>query len=414
VISLARIRARLAGLSPAARAFLLGSAWMGAARAVPQVLLPLYLDSIGCDKQVVGDVLAAEAPGQVLVALPAALILSRRSTPPVLVLGSVATGACYMLLPWLPSTGAMWACNLVGGFAWWLHMLAVAPFLYRHAQPAERALVFGLAEAVHTLAAVAGGVLGGWSVHWLEELFARTPSQALGLALSAAGALCWLSIPFYARIRDPRPPSTTSAGLWRLAWSQRRRIGAFALPRFVLGCGAGLCIPFLGLYFHERFGFEPEGVSTLQACGSLLMSGGYLVAPLLLHRFGYVRTIVGLEFLSIPFFLLLAWTTRPDVAVLAFLMRGALMNSATPVHKSFTLLNAAEGLRELQNAVEAMAWGLGWYAGPSIGGRILDLGGDRYAELMLVTVAFYLAAIATTWWLLARLDPTLRKPHTVS
>ena len=79
---LARYRRDVALIQPAAARFLMGSALLGAAHAVPWTLMGLYLDRRGFDKADIGLIHSAESWGMVLVALPAALLFGRLRTPP--------------------------------------------------------------------------------------------------------------------------------------------------------------------------------------------------------------------------------------------------------------------------------------------------------------------------------------------
>ena len=82
-----------------------------------------------------------------------------------------------------------------------------------------------------------------------------------------------------------------------------------------------MCIPFLGLYFQDRFGLAPGDFASLQALAALVMTVGYLLTPFAIARAGYVKGIVAFELLSIPFFVLLAFTTSLPLAICAFLLR---------------------------------------------------------------------------------------------
>jgi predicted MFS family arabinose efflux permease len=376
---------------------------MGAAWAVPWTLLNLYLDRKGYSKTEIGTVQASEAWGKVLVALPAAFVLSRRRTPPILVATSLLSGAAYMCLPWMGALAAVRACNLLAGLAWSVHYVAIAPFLYRHASAGRRAAVFGLAEAVHTGAAVVGAFACGRAVTWLTPHLG-SETESLAWVLSSAGVLALLAAWPYGTIEEGSVHVERRDPIGPLVWRQCRVLARFALPQLIISSGAGLCIPFLALYFQDRFGMSPGNVGNLYSAGQVLMTLGFLITPLVLRRLGYVRSIVTLELLSIPFFLMLAFTNSPFVAVLAFLMRGMLMNSATPVLKHFSMHSTPPGAREVQNGVTSMMNGLGWVLGPQIGGALLDASGTNYRNLMCTTVAFYFVAAVVTLWLLWPLE----------
>ena len=379
--------------SPQARAYLLGAVWMGASFTFPFTLLPLYLDHGGYPKTAVGTVVGGQAIGQLLAALPAAWACARYTARSVLSLSALATAACYAALPWagpvgLDSLALTTLANVATGFAWSFHMVAGAPFLYRYSEASDRALLFSVSEAVRMAASVAGALGAGWLA---TSLSARVANDALGhaLALSAAGLLTVAAVPFYARIVDRLPERHSQPPFLRTILRHRGLIARFAGPQLWISIGSGLTIPFMSLYFTERFAFGSDDVGTLFAGGQVLMSVSFLLTPWILSTVGYVRGVAGVQLLSLPFFLALAFATSPGVAVAAYLLRTALMNSAHPLLRTFLMESAPAGLREVQNALLMLLWGLGWVVGPRLGGVVLDLTDDSYRALMLTTCGMY-------------------------
>jgi len=289
--------------------------------------------------------------------------------------------------------------NFVAGLAMTLHYVAIAPFLFQHTATGERAGVFGLAEAVRTLAAVVGAFAAGRFVALAQE---RLGGEAFATrwAIMAAGAVSIGAALAYARIPRRAPELERGTALWPVLVRHRALLARFATPQFLIACGSGFCIPFLPLYFKDRFGMEAGPWGTLFAAGMVMTSIGFLSTPLALSRMGFVRSIVTIELSSIPFFLLLAFTTNLPVAIAAFLMRGALMNSTHPIHKNLMMQSTPPGAREMQTGINATLWGIGWVVGPLAAGRVLDASGNDYSVLMLVTVGLYLTAAVLTWVLL--------------
>jgi len=391
------------GLSRATRRFLVGSALMGAAQSVPWTLIALYLDRLGYSKSQIGAVQSCDAWGKLVMALPAAFVLARRRTPPVLVASALVAGIAYCMLPWMPRPGLVMACNLLAGLAWSVHYVAIAPFLYRHSEASSQAGVFGLADAVHTAAAVLGAYLGGRGAHLLTQLVGNE-TRALAWVVASGGLLALCAAIPYARIEESEPAPARARPLGPLLREQRVLLLRFAFPQLLIGLGASISIPFLGLYFQDRFGRAPGDFATLQSIAALLMTGGYLLTPFAVARGGYVKSIVAFELLSIPFFVLLAFTTSLPLAICAFLLRAGLMNSATPILKNLAMRATPEGARELQNGITSLANSLGWVIGPHIGGWVLDRSADNYKWLMLTTVGIYLVAATVTGWLLSPLE----------
>lgn len=389
--------------SRAVRLYLAGTALTGAAHTVTFTLLARYLDGLGLTKTQVGEVLAADAWGKVLVAIPAAWLLARRPARPVFVAASAVGGLAYMALPFVREPAALMALNGVAGFAMTLHYVAIAPFLFRHADVDERAQTFGVAEAVRTMAAVVGAFLAGRFVAgWQQSLGGEV--VATGWAIAAAGATAASASFLYARIQDKPSELAADVALLPVMRKHKGLVFRFAMPQFLIAMGAGFCIPFLPLYFKDRFDMSPGAWGNLFASGQVMMSAGFLLTPVILRRLGFVKSIVAVELASIPFFLMLAYTGSLYLAMFAFLMRGALMNSTHPIHKNFLMRATPPGVREVQNGINATVWGIGWVVGPLLAGRVLDGTSNNYAILMLSTVAIYLCAATLNWTLLGPVE----------
>lgn len=386
-------------LQPAARAYLYGSAFMGAAQAVTWSFLTRWLNVQGYSKTEIGTFQSLDSWGKVAVALPAAFLLARRPARGVFVLSALIAGIVYIALPHLPSLRWMYAANFIAGLAMTVHYVAIAPFLFRHTGAAERAGVFSLAEAARTLAAVVGAGLAGFVVARLAgPMGGEIP--ATNAVISGAGACSLIAALFYARIDDPEPSMPVGSRVLPVVRQNAALLARFAAPQFVIACGAGFCIPFLPTYFQERFDVGPDGWGYLFASGQVLMTGGFLMTPFILARLGFVKSMVAIELSSLPFFLALAFTTSLPVAMFAFLMRGALMNATHPIIKNLMMQATPAGAREVQTGVNATLWGVGWVVGPLVAGRVLDATSDDYAVLMCTTVGLYLFAAILTWTLL--------------
>jgi MFS family permease len=374
-----------------ARVYLTGAALTGAAHTVVYILLVRYLDAIGLSDSQIGWIQSADAWGKVAVALPAAVILARRPARGVFVLSATVGGLAYAVLPWVEDLRLLYAVNLVAGFALTLQYVAIAPFLFRHSTSRDRARLFGLAEALPTLAAVVAAVVAGRLVmHWQGPLGGE--AAATGRVIFGGGMLSLLAAAIFARIPMERPAVEKGSGLWPVFLQNRGVLARFAMPQFLIACGSGLCIPFMPLYFKDRFGMGPGDWGNLFAAGQVLFAAGFMLTPFVIRRLGYVRGIVSIELASIPFFLLLAFTWSLPWAIVAFLVRGALMNSAYPILKNLMMQATPPGAREMQTGMNAALWGVGWVVGPLAAGHILEATGGNYSILMTATVVLYVAA----------------------
>jgi MFS family permease len=174
-----------------------------------------------------------------------------------------------------------------------------------------------------------------------------------------------------------------------------RLLGKLTFPGFLVGCGAGLTIPFLNLYFRDRFHQDPQQIGGFFAVAQILTMAGFLMGPILARRFTHVRTIVFTELLSIPFFLLLAIAGQLWIAVAAFWMRGALMNMNQPVSSAFAMEVVPVDQQASTNSMRMLAWNLSWMVTTPLGGWLIERHG--FTPNMIATMGLYLVSAALFW-----------------
>ena len=103
-----------------------------------------------------------------------------------------------------------------------------------------------------------------------------------------------------------------------------------------------------------------------------------------------IRAIAATELLSIPFFITMAYTQRLDLAIMAFWMRGALMNMNQPISGAFTMEMVRPEQQPLANALVEFAWHGAWMISTQIGGWMIEKNGFQLP--MMITVGFYVVA----------------------
>jgi len=379
---------------------------MGISFTFPFTLLAIYLDKLGYSKSEVGLIASGQPWGQLLAAAPAALLLARYSTRKVLSYAALVTGLCYAILPWMPNGAWLFAINLSAGFAWAMHFTASAPFLFRHSSAEDRPLLFSVAESTRMLASVFGAILAGSLASGLSA-WLGDDLRGHAWALCAAGTFPALATGFYRRIEEGPIERDRSTPLLAMLKRHRGLVLRFAAPQVLISLGSGMTIPFMALYFTERFGFASKEVGYLFGGGQVLMAFGFLSGPFLMASLGPVRAMMAVQLASIPFFLTLAEADLAWIAAGAYLLRTAFMNASRPVLKTFMMEASPPGMREAQNALLLCLWGVGWVVGPLIGGAVLDASGNDYGILMHTTIGFYLAASVTMFFALRSVESGL-------
>ncbi len=371
------------------RLYLAASFLIGLTFSAYMLLLNLYLREQGSTESFIGMVLSAGAVGMALTSIPAALVLRRIKLKKILLSSTIVYAISFLFLVWLPVSNILILASFVAGVSMTFYRVAAAPFFMRNSTPKERTYIFSLSFGVALLASVLGSVLFGWMVTALSDVVGGMVNAFRWTFVVGIGMGLVSLIPF-AMIRPTKPgkedkKATFSLGLIK---RQSRLYLKLFLPYFIVGTGAGLIIPFLNLYFRDRFDQPPDKIGLFFTAVHATMFLGILAGPVLAKRMGMVRTLVLTQLISIPFMVILAYTYSLPIAFAAFLIRGALMNLGQPIGSNFSMEMVGKSEHALVNALLMLAWTSSWMFSTAIGGRLIEAYG--YTLPLMITVGLYL------------------------
>ncbi|MEW6412797.1 MAG: MFS transporter [Candidatus Zixiibacteriota bacterium] len=371
-----------------ARLYLFGSFLMGINFHVFQLLLNLYLKQLGFNEGEIGFVVSSRAIGMTVIAIPAAILMSRVKLKPLLIISGILFAGFSFFIATYQVFILLVGFSVLSGMAFAFYRVAAAPFYMRNSTPTERTHLFSFSFGMMLLAGMAGSIGSGKMVMVLGDL---TGDIVLGYQLTMyLGIVVALMavIPFFL-IKAAKP--SVEENKINITWAQLRQRGWFyfkiTISNFILGGGAGLIIPFLNLYFRDRFGLTPDTIGLYYFVVQLAMLVGSLSGPLLVKRFGLVRTVVITQIASIPFMLVLSYSYMLPLAFIAFIFRGGLMNLGAPLVTNFGMEMSQKQEQGLVNALLQVAWTSSWMFSAAIGGSLIEAYG--YTVTMNITIVLY-------------------------
>ena len=377
-----------------ARAWLAAAALVGLGQQVFVVLRNTYLADRSYSPTVVTSVQGAGAAAGVVAGLVGLWALRRWPARLALGIGVTANAVGFGIQVVATSPAAFVFGAAIAGLGIQGITMSAAPFLARTSTVEERVLLFG----IHTIAIQAGpGAIGALLGGQIQRAAASALGSTVGgyrIAL-AAGALsvasAWI---FLFRVRERRITESTSApsGLFRLR--EPRRALALLAPDALVFFGSGLTVPFLQLYFKDRFGLAPASVGAIYAAMMFVGGAGHVLSPRLAARFGTPKTILATQLLSLPFFAELLFAHEASLAIAAFVLRQAMMNMSLPLYGSFLHTSVVDEDSGPVASYRMIAQSVAWAAANFVAGPLMaaDAGGFRY--VIAATMATYVAAIA--------------------
>ena len=363
------------------RLFLWGSFLVGLSFSIFSLLLNLYFKELGYSESFIGQVLSFTALGAVVTTLPAALIISKFENRKILLLATLFGGIFYFLQANLVHRIGLLIISLVLGMANTFFRVIAAPFFMRNSSPKERTYLFSMNFGVMLVA----GIIGSWGGGYLPGLFshlAGTRISGFRLSLVFGSILGLIGIVPFVMISEKKEPSQSQDALannssnsfpnLKKLKQRKELLFKLCLPFFLLGLGAGLVIPFLNLYFRDRFSAPAKTIGVFFALMQIFMFVGILLGPLLSKKLGMIRSIVWTQILSVPFMVILAFTYVLPVAVLSFLLRASLMNMSQPISSNFSMEKVEKEEQPLVNSLTMLSWALAWSISSNLGGRLIE------------------------------------------
>ncbi|MCL6599201.1 MAG: MFS transporter [Alicyclobacillus macrosporangiidus] len=367
------------------------------------ILYNLYIKSLGLPDTVAGAYVSAWSLAGVISLVPAGIISDRLGRKRAivgagLISAVVSIGQVFVTQPfWIVASAFI--NGLVQSVIW----VSILPFLAENTAQEERFHLFSVNFAIGLVAQVLGSFVAGSLAQGLGAYLG--PVWSIRAALLVGGVFAISAVIPFSRTEEMRRPDQLEAGPparragWREMWprlaaerEQFALIVKFTVCSALIGFGAGLVIPYLNLYFAERFHMAKAGIGLViglaQACTALAM----FVGPALAKRFGPVRAAVGLQMASIPFLLITGWASNVWLASGAVIVRNALMNSASPIQDSVMMALVHEDVRGLAVSLGQTLWTLGWAVMGPVSTQIVHLYGPYtgYAIAFSGTALLYL------------------------
>lgn len=365
---------------------------MGLAFAGYQLLLNLYLKELSFQESAIGQILSMSAWGAVIITLPVAYILQRFQIRKVLIFSTLLASIFYFLQATILELKGLLIVSLILGMMITSYRVAAAPFFMRNSTEKERTYLFSMNFGIMILAGMVGSLGGGYLVSLFNQLF-QNQIWAYRVSLYVAVFFGLLGVvPFYL-IKSEENLNRKDEKLilqFRILKEKSGLLLKLCVPFFIVGLGAGLIIPFLNLYFKDRFLLPAKSIGVYYALLQGFMLAGILLGPVLSKKLGMIKSVVYTELASIPFMLCLAFTHFLPLAVSSFLLRGALMNMNQPIATNFSMEKVNEKEQPLTNSLTSLAWTLSWGISANLGGKLIQNYG--YTSPLLIAAGFYVVS----------------------
>lgn len=381
------------------------------------VLYNLYIQGLGYGDAMNGKVVSIQSLATALMFIPVGLLGDRSSRKRLLMIGAMFSGLAFVGRSFLDSEFSLLSLAVLSGlFASIFQVLAI-PFLAESIPMKQRLRIFSYYSSI-VLASQVLGSMGGGMLADLFQTFGMSRITSLQIVLTIGGIATFTAfIPLLFIVEAKRSSATTERiDLTKVEPSAEpksqsprsdyKMIGQFAVVQLIIGIGSGLVIPYLNLYFTNRFSVSLSAVGLLISLGQIMTIVSMLIGPSLAAKVGSVKAVVCFQLLSLPFLLLTGFTNLFAIAAISFLFRQALMNAANPIQSTVLIDRVSNSSRGIANSITQTAFMLGWaFMGPIQSYLVTTYGYYwGYAITFSITGVLYVSAAALYFIM-------FRKPH---
>lgn len=364
-----------------------------------------YMLQSGYTREFLGLVNSMPSAGALVFGILAGRFSDRIGRKPALLIGIGLSGLALLAEVTFRQQPVIVAAAFLNGVFNTLTLVSQAPLMMKLSDSKNRTMLFSLNYGLQTLSGAVGSVFAGQLPGFFGLLLGVPERSAVAYqaVLIASILLGTTSLLPLWLMKEPRGQSTLAAhptdgepAKRRISSSLVGLTARMTAPQIMIGFGAAILIPYMNVFFKDRFNISDSLLGFLFSFSELLIGVGSLVAPRLTTRLGgKVRAVVVTQAASLAFLLLAGFAPFLWLSSIGYLLRTSLMNMASPLYSAFCMEHTPEQHQGFVNSILNLSWNVGWAVGPFVSGVVQERYG--FSPLFITTAILYAIAIAFTW-----------------
>lgn len=368
------------------------------------VMYNLYIKELGFAEAINGKVIAMTAMATAMMLVPAGFLGDRLGRKWLIFGGALLSVLTLFFRSAVTTEDAIIFTAFLTGLTMAFFQVSGVPLLAENSKPNERVQLFSIHFALMTVSGVVGSLLGGVVADGAKYLFHLTAATSIQWSLFAGSGIFMIGlIPLFfitnQKTEKIGQKTTLKGRLFSVAGKKNLMlIFHFSLASLLIGFGSGLVVPYLNLYFSNRFEATNSYIGFILALGSAMTAVAMMIGPLLVKKIGKVQAIMTFQLLSIPFLLITAFTTSLWIASLGFLMRQALMNAANPIQSAVAMEIVDDQYKGLANSMNQMVFQVGWASMAPLATGLVMTYGNYFGYVYTFGITSVLYVIASTYY----------------
>ncbi|MEK5148111.1 MFS transporter [Psychrobacillus sp. FSL K6-4615] len=398
--------------------FMLANVLIQVGMGVFLVMYNLYIKELGFPETLNGKIISMTSLASAIMLIPAGYLSDRLGRKGIIITGAIfAAGTLFYRSLVTGEQSLVYAAFFTGLFMALVQVSGV-PFLAENSTAGERMHLFSIHFSLMTIASVIGSLGGGVladALHLIGNISTVDSIMyvlIIGAIIFTMGIVPLFQLKPTQKIEGQTEASTEeSEGNAPTGFRKNMKvIVLFGVANLLIGTGSGLVIPYLNLYFANRFDASNTYIGIILSLGSAMAAVAMLLGPALVKKVGKFKALVIFQLLSIPFLFITGYTNSLIIASIAFLMRQALMNAGNPIQSAIAMELVQDKYKGLANSVNQMVFNVGWASTGAISTGLVMTFGFYWGYAYTFTITGILYIIASTYfYLLFGRKRTLRK-----
>jgi hypothetical protein len=365
------------------------------------MILLIYMSKKGIDDSLAGSFISKRFMGVILLSLPFGIFIKKRNVLPFLKFASFALPIVTIVLVesvnllnyrLINTSIFLWGCIFA------IFQVSILPFILNNTPSHRLTNAISLNYATYSLGSITSGliifVLMSIPLFHLDE---RWVLHILSIFSLLASITIFYSSGQNKKIKSiDQPVQRLDKGF---DWKDLKKIAFALFPTIIIAVGAGLTIPFIGLFFYQVHHKDTQYFAVLGTIASLLVAQMAFLVPYVKERWGYKKSIPITQSIAILALLGLAMTEYLQgyswavyLASFLYIIRQPLMNMAAPMTSEVVMIYVGEQNREITSALTSAIWSGSWFFSAQIF-SILRKYQFHYAEIFTITAILYFAGV---------------------
>jgi MFS transporter, putative metabolite:H+ symporter len=334
-----------------------------------------YAHSLGYRPDFIGLLNAMGAVGALVGAVPVGMLADRIGRKPVLVISAILTPVFLAMVGLSTSAPLLLGFSILQGIVSTAYWVTNVPMLVESTTDDQRVGVLALNSFLLLGVGALGNLLGGAIPEFVGKLLHISAASVLPLrwgVLSAATFTLIFGLPLWFLREPDRRDKSVSAVKVRVSKPKERLpvllFGQLLIPDLVFTMGEGAVVALMQLYFVLRFHLLPGILGVIFTISGLVGGLFSLTAPLFVHRWGKLRIVTVVQYLSAPLMLLIGFAPTLPLAITGEYARSFMRTLIEPVYASFAMERVSDRYRATLSGFYSVTWSIGFSIGPSVAG----------------------------------------------